>query len=533
MVKFDTSRRALIAGAAATAGSLFAPRVSMANGAQDTLRIVMQSDLRIVDPIWAAAYIVRDHGHMIYETLFATDANGQVHPQMVDTYDVSADQLTYSFQLREGLLWHDNQPVTTADVIPSIRRWAARDGFGQMVMTFVESMESRDARTFVIKLKEPTALLIPALGKPSSNVPFIMPRRVAMTDPNIQISEFVGSGPFMFVREEWRPGDKAVYVKFDGYKPRSEAPSGHAGGKIARVRRVEWRVLADQQQAVNALLAGEVDIITQPSHDLLPLLKADPSAKLVNWNKTGYQYFFRFNHAVKPFDNPKVRQAALYAFNQEDFLKAAVGDPDYYRTCKAIFVCNTPLATLAGMEDKLESNFAKSRQLLKEAGYDGEPLVLLSSTDVQQLVNLGPVAKALLERGGFKVDMQTMDWQTLVARRVRKDPASRGGWNAYMSSLVAADVVNPIVTSFLNASGDQAAVGWPNDPEMEALRARFARATTIDQQKAIAEQIQRRASENPTHIVLGELLLPAAVRSNIHGWVPADTPVFWNIEKRG
>lgn len=531
MTEMPFSRRHVLSGAVAMAIALSTGSAAL-GAPDDVLRVVMQSDLRIVDPIWAGAYIVRDHGYMVYDTLFATDATGETKPQMVDGYTVSDDKLTYSFKLRDGLLWHDGQPVTSADVIPSIKRWAARDGFGQVIMTFIEHMEAIDPTSFVIKLKEPTALLIPALGKPSSNVPFIMPKRVAETDPYAQISEFIGSGPFRFLREEWRPGDKAVYVRFDGYKPRQEPPSGLAGGKIAKVKRVEWRVLSDQQQAVNALLAGEIDVITQPSHDLLPLLKSDKSIRIVNWNNAGYQYFFRFNHAVKPFDNPRIRQAVLYAFNQEDFLNAAVGDPEYYRQCKAMFVCGTPLATTAGMEDKLESNFAKSKQLLKEAGYSGEPIVLMTSTDVQQLVNLGPVAKSLLERGGFTVDMQSMDWQTLVSRRVRKDLASKGGWNAYMSSFVAADVVNPIVGAFYNAAGAKAAVGWPDDPQMEALRARFARATTIEQQKAIAEEIQRHEAVSPTHIVLGELLLPAATRADVTGWVPADVPVFWNIEKK-
>lgn len=525
------SRRSVLAGAVAAAGAMSLGGQAIAQEA-DTLRVVMSTDLRIVDPIWATAYIIRDHGYMVYDTLFALDANGEIKPQMIDTYSVSEDKLTYTFKLRDGLLWHDNQPVTSADIIPSIKRWAARDALGQTVMTFIASMEAEDPLTFEIKLKEPTGLLIFALGKPSSNVPFMMPKRIAETDPNTQISEFIGSGPFVFVRNEWRPGDKAVYVKFDGYKPRPEAPSGLAGGKVAKVKRVEWRVIADQQQAVNALLAGEIDIIQAPSHDLLPLLEADSAIKLIDYNPLGNQYNLRFNHAVKPFDDPRVRQAALYALNQEDFLKAVIGDPKYYKLCKALFVCGTPLATDAGMQDKLESNFAKSKQLLKEAGYNGQPIVLLHSTDHTALANLAPVAKSLLERGGFVVDMQSMDWQTVVARRVKKDPPSQGGWSAMLTFWVSADLLNPVMTAFLTASGDKAAFGWPNDPKMEELRREFVRAQTLADQKRVAEDVQRRFAESPTHISLGQWYQPAAVRSNIAGWVPAPAPVFWNVEKR-
>ena len=533
MSSMKISRRTVMAGAAATAtaGSLAAPSTASAQQAQDTLRCVMHSDLKIVDPIWTTAYITRNHGYMIYDTLLAMDAKGEIQPQMLQGYTVSADKLTYDFTLRDGLLWHDNQPVTAEDCVASIKRWGAKDALGQTVLTFVASMTANGPKTFQIKLKEPTGLLIFALGKPSSNVPFMMPKRVAETDPNTQISDFTGSGPFRMVREEWRPGDKTVYVRFDGYKPRSEPPSGLAGGKVAKVGRVEWRAIADQQQAVNALLAGEIDLMEAPNHDLLPLLKADSSIKIVDWNPLGNQYTMRFNHVVKPFDNPKVRQAVLYALNQEDFLKATIGDPEYYKVCKAMFVCGTPLATNAGWEDKLESNFAKSRQLLQEAGYNREPIVLLHSTDLQVLTNLAPVAKGLLERGGFVVDMQSMDWQTVVARRVKKDPPAQGGWNAMLTSWVSADILNPVMAGFFNASGDKAAFGWPNDPEMEALRQRFARASTLDEQKSIAEAVQRRCAEFPTHVHLGQWYLPGATRPNVTGWIPAPAPIMWNIEK--
>src|SRR5947209_6536751 len=403
-----------------TAAALLALPCGAAS-AQVTLKAVMHSDVKIVDPIWTTAYITRNHGYMVYDTLFAMDEKGEIKPQMVDKYDVSADKLTYTFTLRDGLLWHDGKPVTAEDCIASIKRWAAKDSLGQKVMGFVDRITAGDAKTFTIKLKEQTGLLIFALGKPSSNVPFMMPKRVADTDPNTQISDFTGSGPFVFKTDEWKAGDKAVYVKFDKYKPRSEPASGLAGGKVVKVDRVEWLAISDQQQAINALLGGEIDYIEAPSHDLLPLVKADKNVKLVDWNPLGNQYTFRPNHLHPPFNNPKIRQALWYAFNQKDFLDAVIGNPDYYKPCRAIFICGSPLASETGMQGLLESNFEKARALLKEAGYDGTPIVLMQSTDLVVLTNLGPVAKSLMEKGGFKVDMQSMDWQTLVARRAKKD----------------------------------------------------------------------------------------------------------------
>jgi len=500
--------------------------------AETTLRVVMHSDLKIVDPIWTTAYIVRNHGYLIYDTLFSMDAKGEIKPQMVDKSEVSKDQLTYTLHLRDGLLWHDGKPVTAEDCVASIKRWAAKDSMGQKMMGFVKDIQVVNPKTFKITLNEPTGLVLGALGKPSSNVPFMMPKRVADTDPNTQISDFTGSGPFVFKKDEWKPGDKAVYAKFDKYKPRAEAPSGLAGGKVVKVDRVEWKWIPDHQTAINALLAGEVDMLESPPHDLYPVLKADANVRLLNGNPLGNQYTFRFNALAKPFDNAKVRQAVFYAFNQEDFLKAVIGDPAYYKTCKGFFPCGSPLSSTKGMDGLLESNFEKSKALLKEAGYDGTPIVLMHSTDLAVLTNLAPVAKSLLEKGGFKVDMVSMDWQTLVARRAKKDPPAQGGWHAFLTSWVAADILNPVMMGFMNASCDKAMFGWPCDKEIESLRDQFAREANPAKQKAIAEAVQVRETQYPTHIPLGQWYGAFALRKNVDGVLEAPVTIFWNVTKK-
>ena len=500
--------------------------------AETTLRVVMHSDLKIVDPIWTTAYIVRNHGYMIYDTLFSMDAKGEIKPQMVDKYEVTKDQLTYTMHLRDGLLWHDGKPVTAEDCVASIKRWAAKDSMGQKLMGFVKEIQAVNPKTLKIVLTEPTGLVLGALGKPSSNVPFMMPKRVAETDANTQISDFTGSGPFVFKKEEWKAGDKAVYVKFDKYRPRAEAPSGLAGGKVVKVDRVEWKWIPDHQTAMNALLAGEVDYLEAPPHDLLPIAKADANVKLVEVNPLGNQYTFRFNTLAKPFDNAKVRQAVFYAFNQEDFLKAVVGDAAYYKVCKGFFPCGSPLSSTKGMDGLLESNFEKSKALLKEAGYDGTPIVLMHSTDLAVLTNLAPVAKSLLEKGGFKVDMHSMDWQTLVARRAKKDAPTAGGWHAFLTSWVAADILNPVMMGFMNASCEKAMFGWPCDKDIEGLRDAFARETNPAKQKQLADQVQVRVTQYPTHVPLGQWYIAYALRKNVEGNLESPVTVFWNVTKK-
>src|SRR5882672_3284780 len=186
-----------------------------------TLKVVMHSDVKILDPIWTTAYIQRNLGYMVWDTLFAMDDKSEVKPQMVDQYEVSADKLTWTFTLRDGLEWSNGAPVTAEDCIASIKRWAARDSMGQKMMGSVQGFEAVDAKTFKMAMKEPYGLVLLSLGKPSSNVPFMMPKKTAETDPmqQIKIEDVIGSGPFLFVASEWKPGEKVVFVKNPKYRP--------------------------------------------------------------------------------------------------------------------------------------------------------------------------------------------------------------------------------------------------------------------------------------------------------------------------
>ena len=522
------SRRTLAAGAATLA--LLAAVPAMGQG--KVLKFVQNGNLTILDPIWTTAYVTRDHGYMIYDTLFSTDEKNEVKPQMVDKYDVSADKTLWTFTLRDGLEWHDGQPVTAEDCVVSLKRWAARDSMGQKLMEFVSELKPVDARTFTLKLKEPYGLVLDSLAKQSSNVPFMMPKAVASTDPFKQIDSQVGSGPFIYVKAESKPGERHVYIKNPKYKPRPEPASGLAGGKVAKVDRVEFVDMPDPTQQVNALIAGEIDMIENVPHDLLPLLKADKNVQTVNWNPLGQQFIIRFNHLTKPFDNPKIRQAALLAMRQEDYLKATVGEPQYYKVCTAAFPCGTPNGVEIQGDLLVKPNFEKAKALLKEAGYDGSPVVLMQSTTLPVLTNMAPVTKALLEQAGSKVDMQSMDWQTVVTRRTKKDPADKGGWSAFHTYAIAADILNPISAQWMVAQPDKAWFGWPNDPELEKLRDAYARETDPVKNKALAVAVQNRMLETAQYGWLGIWYGTGASRANVVGWLKAPVVVHWNIEKK-
>ena len=523
-------RRSLLALTAAFWALLVAgPAIAQSN---KTLRVVMHSDLKILDPVWTTAYIVRNHGYLIYDSLFALDAKLEPRPQMVESWTVGDDQLTWTFKLRDGLKWHDGTPVTSADVLPSIKRWTEKDTLGGLLAKSTKEMKTLDDRSFQIVLKEPYGLMLKSLAKPASVPLFVMPKRVAETPVSQQIADTTGSGPFIFRKDEWKPGEKVVYIRNSDYKPRSEPPSGLAGGKVAKVDRIEWVSIPDSQTAINALLSGEIDMIEQPAHDLLPVLEKDKNVEIVIPDQLGSTYVLRFNWKQPPFNDVRYRRAAALALNQEDFLRAVIGDPRYYKVCKAMFGCGAPLETSAGMEGMFESRFDDSKKLLKELGYDGTPIVVLQSTDLAVLTNLAPVAKTLLERGGFKVDMQSMDWQTLVSRRTKKDPVAQGGWNIAMTAASAVLLIDPVNNHYAEASGDRAQFGWPLDEEIERLRTAFIREGDPKKQLAIAEQVQRRIISEGVTMPLGQFLQPMARRKNVTGNIPSPVPVFWNVEKK-
>lgn len=496
-----------------------------------TLRAVKHSDLRVLDPIITTAYMSRNHGYMVFDTLVALDENFEVRPQMAD-WDISDDGMTYRFTLRDGLMFHDGEPVRPADVIASIRRWGERDGMGQVLMTYIDSMEGDGDNVVVINLTQPYGLVLDSLAKPSSNVPFIMPERLANTPSTEAIPEQIGSGPFRFIQDEFQPGVIAVYERFEDYVPRDEPASWASGGKVVNVDRVEWVTMSDDQTALSALMAGEIDYWEQPPADLLPILETNPDLVVRNQNELGYQTIGRMNFLHPPFDNKLIRQAALAALNQQDVLDAMIGNPDLYNVCPAMFICGTPLASDAGAEFAVESHMDRARELLEEAGYDGTPVVIMHPTDVVTLRTQPVVATQLLRDAGFEVDLQATDWQTLVGRRASQAPTDEGGWNMFFTNWVGADVFNPLVNNMVNGRGAEGGwFGWPDIPQAEELRTAFAEETDPDQQVEYARQLQELAYDEVMYVPLGEYIVPASWSTNLEGVLDGPAPFFWNITK--
>ncbi len=522
------TRRALLfaAALAVPAMVLAAPQPA---AAEKVLRVIPHADLKNIDPIWTTAYITRNHGYMVYDTLFAMDSSLTPQPQMVDTWSVSDDQLTWTFKLRDGLKWHDGAAVTAEDCVASLVRWGKRDGMGIALFNVVDGLSAPDAKTIVLKLKQPYGLVLESIGKISSNVPFMMPKRFAETDAFAQVTDMIGSGPFKFSKDEWVPGSKVVYVKNEDYVPRSEPASFAAGGKVVKVDRVEWIYTPDQTTSMNALINGEVDFFEQPATDLAPILANSPDIVVEVNDPLGNMGFARFNHLLPPFDNVKVRRAAMAAMKQDDYLLAAVGVPEYFSPCYSVFPCGTPLETPAGADIVKNASIEEGKKLLAESGYDGTPVVIMQPTDIPLLSTFSLVTAEKLRNIGMKVDMQAMDWSTLTSRRAKRDPIKDGGWNIFHTWWIGADVLNPMAIAY---SGDPAKgwFGWPSDAELETARAAFALAKDPAEQKALATKVQERLYAIGSHGNLGAFFVPVAYRKNVKGLIKSPVQFFWNIE---
>ena len=517
--------------AVAAAAALAASAASAS--AQSTLRIVLINDLASLDPVQSTAAFVRNHGFMVYDQLFALDTQGVARPQMVERHEASADGLSHRFTLREGLAFHDGQPVRAADAVASIRRWAQRDVVGRALAAATGSMDVVDERSFTIQLSRPFALVTEALARPTASALFVMPERIAQTPATTTITDATGSGPFIFQPREWRAGERAVYTRNAAYRPRQEPADGLAGGKVPLLDRIEWLSMPDAATAAAALQAGEIDFIEQPSPDLVPTLERNRNIRTLALNPVGFMIWLRINHTQPPFNNPAARQALLHLVNQHEVLQAVgIRPSEQVPYCPAYFFCGTPLESSAGAQGLREVNFDRARALLREAGYNGQRVVFLDAADspINHAATL-TMAESF-RRAGLNMDVPTMDWATVTQRRNRREGVEQGGWNLFVTVANVLDGQNPLTNLYLASPCDGGLTGWPCDQQLEDLRRSWWEENDPAKRQEILQRVQARAYEVLPYINAGQFRTLAAHRANVEGIRPTTVPVFWGVSKR-
>jgi len=526
-------RRTFLKTAAAVAASAFAAPAISQRAAARALRFVPQADLANFDPIWNTQYVVRNGAMLIWDMLYGVDESLQPRRQMVEAEEVTPDGLAWTFRLRPALTFHDGEPVLARDVVASIARWEARDNMGLMLKAIENELVAVDDRTFRWKLKKPFRKILLALGKIGTPSCFIMPARIAATDPFKPISDYIGSGPMKLARSEWVPGARAVFEKFSAYLPRQERASWAAGGKQVLLDRIEWITMPDPATASAALQNGEVDWWETPIADLVPLLRKNRNVAVDIQDTLGNIGSFRMNHLHPPFNDVRGRRAILTAMSQEDYMRAVVGDDDaLWKPLPSFLTPGTPLYNEEG-GDILRGprNLDAAKRLLAESGYAGQPVTCVVAQDIAILKAMGDMTADLLKRIGINVDFIATDWGTTAARRAQKSPPGQGGWQMFHSWHAGALCVDPSSYTPIRANGDKAWFGWPTSPKVEAAIESWYDAASLDEEKAAMRHLNRAAFEDVVYAPTGFFLQYHAWRTNVHGIRKGPLPFFWGVSK--
>jgi len=497
------------AGAGALAASGLATPAISQRAAARTLRFVPQADLANFDPIWNTQYVVRNGAALVWDMLYGVDDQLQPQRQMVEAEEVSADGLTWTFRLRPGLKFHDGEPVLAKDVVASLARWEARDNMGLMIKAIENELVAIDDRTFRWVLKKPFSKLLVALGKVGTPSCFIMPARIAATDPFKSISDYVGSGPMRLVRDEWVPGARAVFEKFTDYVPRQEPATASA-----------------------ALQNGEVDWWETPIADLVPVLRKNRNVMVDIADPLGNIGSFRMNHLHPPFNDVHARRAIMMALSQEDYMRAAIGDDILWKPLPGFFTPGTPLYTEDGGDIlKGPRKLDAAKRLLRESGYSGQPVTCLVAQDLPIIKAHGEVTADLLKRLGMNVDFNAIDWGTTAARRAQKSPPGQGGWQMFHTWHAGAVCIDPSSYTAIRANGDKAWFGWPDIPRVETEINAWYEARNLDEEKAAIRRLNKAACEEVVYAPTGFFLAYQAWRRNVSGIVKGPLPFFWGVSK--
>jgi ABC-type transport system substrate-binding protein len=503
-----------------------------ADAADRVLKVSLQTELQVLDPIITTINATRVFAYLVFDQLVAMDSEGHYKPQMLSGWEVSPDRLTYTFHLRDGLKFSDGAPVTSEDCIASIERWAKREGFGAQLMGAADHFQTLDPKTFELKLKRPFAFVIEALGKPGHQIAVIMPARLARLDANTAVPEIVGSGPFIFLKDEWQPGAKAVFARNPNYVPRSEPPDGLAGGKVVNFDRIELLSIPDQSTRAAALQRGELDLLEIVPYDYIDLLRKDPKVTIGKQPTIAQNMIaINVNHAQPPFDNLLVRRALQVAVEQTDVMVGLGLPADMYRACYSIYMCGNDGSSDAGTEYSRDVGPKAAQKLLSEAGYKGEPVVFLHAGTSAVLNPVGSVLAEQLKQAGFNVDLRTSDYATVAARRLKKSPVADGGWSVSPLVMTGIDLVNPLAQQMVSLNCMENNPGWYCEPAMNDLLRAYSQASDPAESKNFRDAIQAAFHNNVSYVLAGQFAAPPAYRSDLKGMIPFSFPVFWNVRR--
>ena len=472
-----------------------------------TLRVGLIAEASTLDMHWQPEGIAQLIGRHYVESLYTQGLDYGWIPMLAEGHTVSDDGLVYTIKLRRGVRFHHGQELTAADAVASLLRYGRLHARGRRLFQRVESVKALDHYTVQLRLQGQTALVLPLLGTA------IYPKEVLEEAGEGQIRTHIGMGPFKLA--ELQPG-RVKLVRFEGYQSRAEPPNGYGGGKAAWVDTLLFLYLPDDSVRLAALESGDVDI-TWGTHEAYDRLKALPDLN-VKIEKPGNKFVTLLNKQKGLFTNVKLRQAALAALDMEPILRAAVGHPQFYRLDSSLSFKEEPWWTDAGGELYNQNNPEKARRLLKEAGYQGEPVRYIAAYDAVAQHRVAPATKQQLESVGFTVELQLMEWSTSVRRRDNPDL-----WDA--RTVWWWITPDPTLSTGLRCDGP----GWNCDPDFATLLQAMETELQFERRYRLWQEIHRLFWDRVPFIQYGDTFWLTVMRKHVQG--PFDMPVwyFWNV----
>jgi peptide/nickel transport system substrate-binding protein len=482
------------------------------------LKVVAQSSITSIDCMYACPAVAMGISQHIFEPMFAFDGDGIPQPVMVDRWSASDDGKVWTLRLRDGLKFHNGQPVTAEAVANSFMRAAPSAAGLSFLLDALESdgVSTPDDLTVEMKFRDPIGIL-PELFSfpwPPANV---YPADIAKIPSSEDVGEenYIGSGPYELVL--WERGNRLAVERFDGYVPRTVTSSGMAGRKHAYLDRIEWLQIPAEETKIAGLKTGEWDVVENAGLDFFNELDENPDIEIARY--PFHQSVMPFNTSHPPTDNKLIRQAIQAAVDVDTFM-SALGPKEIWFPCPAHYYCGTALESRVAEEFYDQNNAAKARQLMEQAGYDGTPIKILNPTDYATIRFSGEVMKRVLEDVGFNVEMPAMDWATVYSTASNTDE-----WNLYGSWGVFWAAPSPVADVTLSSTFPP--MDWSND-EAKQLRIDYARAGDSQERTRIIDRVQEILYDEVPFIRLGQWSAIHPYRSWVKNFTVPAAPVYFD-----
>jgi len=520
--KGEPSRRSFLKGTAAAGAASLVPwslRVSSASAAEaprtgGTLKVAIIGEPPSLDAHWTTATLTFDLTWHLYEPLFTLDENYSVIPMLAEGHSVGEGGKLYTIRLRRGVPFHNGKEMTAEDAAASIARWGKITTVGKLLFKTVQSVQAKDRYTVELRLTGPSGIVLPSLAN-ANQFPAIYPKEVVEAAGDGQIKEFIGTGPFRLLE---RIPDRYVRMgRFDRYAARSEPTNGYGGKKTAYVDEIRFIPTPDVAVRIAGMESGEYHFSDWITPDAYNRLMQNPRLDVMVV-KPNEWIIGVFNKKQGLFTNRTLRQAVVSALDMEPIMRAAVGNKEFYRLDQGLMFKEQVWWSDVGKEVYNRPDRAKAKRLMQEAGYKGEPIRWMCTQFYEWMYRSALAAKEQLEEVGFKIDLQVMDWASVMSRST--DPKMFDIFTTGITLKVDPTLQSPMLCDW---------PGWTCDPKLDAMMARLATETDFNKRYAIWTDIQRWFWEEVPNIKFGDFFSLRIKQKQVMGYANRYRAFFWNV----